>query len=129
MDTRPMGLPRLVTISFSHYCEKGRWALDRAGIDYVEEAHLPLFAWLPALRAGRGRTVPCLTTDEGAINDSTDILRWCDRHGGAPPLFPAGAAEVAELEERLDVRFGPHSRRIAYGHILPRIREILDDAA
>jgi glutathione S-transferase len=33
---------RLVTIPISHFCEKARWALDRAGIDYVEQPHVQL---------------------------------------------------------------------------------------
>ncbi len=120
--------PRLVTITFSHYCEKARWALDRAGVDYTEDGHLPLFAWLPALRAGRVRTVPSLVTAGGCITDSTDILRWVDRQGGAPPLFPAGDPDVDELEDRFDTRLGPHSRRVAYGYLLPAIRDVLGDA-
>ena len=28
---------RLITIAFSHYCEKARWALDRAGIVFEED--------------------------------------------------------------------------------------------
>ncbi len=31
--------PRLVTIRYSHYCEKARWALERARVDFVEERH------------------------------------------------------------------------------------------
>jgi glutathione S-transferase len=123
-----MALPRLVTIPFSHYCEKARWALDRAGIAYVEEGHLPLFAWLPALRAGRARTVPSLVADGAAITDSTDILRWVDRRGGAAPLLPLDLPEAGELEDRFDHRLGPHSRRIAYGYLLPAIRDVLVDA-
>ena len=116
-------MPRLVTITFSHYCEKARWALDRGHVPYLEEGHLPLFAWLPALRAGKKRTVPSLATGEGAVADSTDILRWVDRHGDAPPLFPADVPEAAELEERFDLHLGPHTRRIAYHHVLPVVRE------
>lgn len=126
VDTAAMSIrPRLVTITFSHYCEKARWALDRAGIAYVEDGHLPLFAWVPALRAGRARTVPSLVTAGGALTDSTDILRWVDRQGGAAPLFPADDPEVAALEDRFDEQLGPHSRRIAYGYLLPEIRDIL----
>ncbi|MCW3023116.1 MAG: Glutathione S-transferase family protein, partial [Conexibacter sp.] len=33
--------PILVTIPISHYCEKARWALDRAGVAYEERRHLP----------------------------------------------------------------------------------------
>src|SRR5262249_52617975 len=32
----------LITIRFSHYNEKARWALDRFGVVYTERAHLPL---------------------------------------------------------------------------------------
>ena len=33
---------RLLTIPISHFCEKARWALDRAGVDYVERRHIQL---------------------------------------------------------------------------------------
>src|SRR4051812_1964097 len=73
---------RLITIRFSHYCEKARWALDHSGIDYEERSHLPLFAWFPALAGGRKRTVPVLVGDGERLSDSTDILRWVDRRSG-----------------------------------------------
>ena len=86
---------RLVTIPFSHYCEKARWALARAGVDFVEDGHLPIYAYLALRRAGAGRTVPALITSDGAVvADSTDILRWCDAHGRAAPLAPATLAGV-----------------------------------
>ena len=28
--------PKLVTIPISHFCEKARWALDRAGVRYAK---------------------------------------------------------------------------------------------
>jgi glutathione S-transferase len=31
---------RLVTIPISHYCEKARWSLERAGLEYREERHV-----------------------------------------------------------------------------------------
>ena len=34
---------RLITIPMSHYCEKARWGLAHAGVEYVEEAHLQVF--------------------------------------------------------------------------------------
>lgn len=33
--------PRLVTIGFSHFSEKARWALDQSPLDYEEETHVP----------------------------------------------------------------------------------------
>ena len=44
--------PRLVTIPISHYCEKARWALERAGIGYREEPHVQGIHQLAARRAG-----------------------------------------------------------------------------
>lgn len=107
---------RLITIPFSHYCEKARWALERAGIPHVEEGHLPIFTYV-ALR-GR-KTVPVLVTADTRLDDSTDILRWCDDHGRAEPLFPAELPEVATLEDDFDRRLGPAARRLAYFHLLP----------
>jgi hypothetical protein len=33
--------PRLVTVGFSHFCEKARWALDVSGMQYYGEVHCP----------------------------------------------------------------------------------------
>lgn len=40
----------LITISFSHFCERGRWALDLARLPYSEVRslpllHMPVVAW------------------------------------------------------------------------------------
>jgi glutathione S-transferase len=109
---------RLITIPFSHYCEKARWALDRAHLAYREEGHLPLISWVAARRAGGSRFVPVLVTPGGVVGDSTDILKWCDAHGDAPPLFP-DLPEVDALEDELDRRLGPAARLIAYHAALP----------
>ena len=42
---------RLVTIPISHFCEKARWALQRAGVPYVERPHLQIIHVLAARRA------------------------------------------------------------------------------
>jgi glutathione S-transferase len=111
---------RLITIPFSHYCEKARWALARAGVDFVEDGHLPIYAYLALRRAGAGRTVPALVTADGAvIADSTDILRWCDAHGAAAPLAPADLPAAAALEDDFDRHLGPAARRLGYFHLLP----------
>src|SRR5258708_6655248 len=70
-----MGIATLVTIPFSHFCEKARWGLDRAGVRYVEEGHMPGFHRLAVRRTGSRRTsVPVLVVDGRAIGDSTEIL-------------------------------------------------------
>jgi glutathione S-transferase len=113
---------RLVTIPFSHYCEKARWALDRTGVPYREEGYLPMLAWLPALRAGGKRTVPVLVTAEGAVPDSTEILRWVDRKDGGDTLWPCD--ECSALEEQFDHSLGPHARRVAYDALLGERRAL-----
>jgi glutathione S-transferase len=107
---------RLVTIPFSHYCEKARWALDRANVRYQEDGYLPMLAWVPALRAGGKRTVPVLVTPDGAVSDSTEILRWADRKGGLDTLWTC--EECAKLEEEFDRYLGPAARRVAYDAML-----------
>jgi glutathione S-transferase len=110
---------RLVSIRYSHYCDKARWALEHGRIPYREEPHLPLFAWRPALRAGKRRTVPSLIIAGAALPDSTDILRWVDRQHTAEPLFPPEhEAEISALEEEFDLKLGPATRRIVYSHLL-----------
>ena len=47
------GVLRLVTIPISHYCEKARWALDRAGIPYREERHVQGIHRIVARLVGR----------------------------------------------------------------------------
>jgi glutathione S-transferase len=116
--------PRLITIPISHYCEKARWALDRAGIPFTEEAHLQVLHYRHVRRAGGGRSVPALITGDGAgtLGDSTDILKWADqqRPGALYPTDPALRRAVEELEDRFDERLGPPTRRVAYAHLLAR---------
>ena len=114
---------RLITIPISHYCEKARWALDRAGLDYVEERHVQGIHQLKAKRAGGGTTVPVLVTDEGVFPESDLILRYADeRLGEDERLFPADPEQRCEVEELclwLDEGLGPDGRRVIYAYMLP----------
>jgi Glutathione S-transferase, N-terminal domain len=67
-------LRRLLTIPISHFCEKARWALERADLDYVEERHVQGIHRVKARRAGGGATVPVLVTEEGVFAESEEIL-------------------------------------------------------
>lgn len=113
--------PRLITIPFSHYCEKARWALERCGVRYEEDGHLPLFHYLANLRAGARRTVPVLVDGDRLVTDSTDIAAWADAKKPGT-LIPLGAAraDALALEEDFDRTLGPAARRWAYFHLLPR---------
>lgn len=117
-----MAEPLLVTITFSHYCEKTRWALDRATIAYRESGHLPIFHALAVRRSGGWRSVPALVTDDGVINDSSNILGWIDKQAPHIHLYGRNAAEreeIEKLEDLCDEQLGPHTRRWAYFYLLP----------
>lgn len=114
---------RLLTIPISHYCEKARWALERAGLEYVEERHVQGVHQLKAKRAGGGMTVPVLIADEGVFNESDLILRYADEHVDEEQrLFPSDPdvrREVSELCHWLDEGLGPDGRRVIYALVLP----------
>lgn len=113
-------LPRLITIPLSHFCEKARWALDRTGIEYREEPHLPLVHRLHTTRVGC-RSVPVLVVGSLAIRDSHSILQWAAAQGGDGCLYPAEEslrARVIEIERYADRELGPHVRRWAYSYLL-----------
>ena len=115
-ETRPK--LRLVTIGVSHYCEKARWALDRAGARYVEERHAPMLHWAASFRHARQRTVPVLITPHGTLSDSTDILvhvdAWLDEPRRLYPHDEKLRREVEALEASFDEKLGPEARRYAY---------------
>ena len=108
----------LITIPISHYCEKARWALDRAGVRYRERPHLQLVHWVAVRRAGGGRTAPVLVCGERVLADSADILDEADaRAPEGRRLYPddeTDAAEVRGLEREFDERLGPHGRLWMY---------------
>ena len=124
MSNRNTGPAILITIPLSHYCEKVRWALDRVALPYREEPHAPLLHWL-ATKRNDGRTVPVLVHGITRFLDSTDILVHADEIVGGDKLYPRDAAlrrDVVALEERFDTELGPHTRRWAYGQLLPHTR-------
>jgi glutathione S-transferase len=117
--------PRLITITFSHYCEKARWALERCGVAYDEDGHLPLLHYRATRRAGAGRTVPVLVDGAEILTDSTDIVAWADARRRGMLLPTDGSRDEAlALEDDFDRQLGPAARRWAYFHLLPR-RELL----
>lgn len=110
--------PVLITIPISHYCERARWALGRAGVDYDERPHLQLVHWVAVRRAGGGRTAPVLVWGDRVLADSAEIVCAADEQ--APPerqLYPGdpgAAAEVRALEDDFSARLGPQGRLWMY---------------
>ena len=84
-----------VSLPYSPWSEKARWALDHHRVDYREREYLPLLG-APALRVKLRRlrgpiTVPVLFSDDQVYADSYDIARYAESAGRGAPLFPAGA--------------------------------------
>ena len=114
---RGPSMRRLITIPISHFCEKARWALGRAGLEYQEEAHVQVVHAIAARRAGGGRTVPVLVCDEASCPSRVDRglrreARPADR--AFEPDDPVELAEAVRIERWLDVDLGPHTRRWTY---------------
>jgi glutathione S-transferase len=118
--------PVLITIPISHYCEKARWALDRAGIAYEERRHLPALHRVAVKRAGGRLTVPVLICHEvGVLDDSYKIIDYADARASTPaarmiPEDDAVAAEARALAADYDERLGPATRLWVYHRMMDR---------
>lgn len=96
---------RLITLPLSHYCERARWALDHAGIEFVEEGHVPMYN---RLFTGGGSTPYFIAADGSTMDDSRLIM---ERAFGTE-------MQDSELESRFN-KLGKATRVIAYCEILP----------
>lgn len=112
-----MATPVLYTIGPSHYCDKARWALQRAGITYRERASAPGTHLATMLPRGQ-RATPMLVTDDVVLRDSASIVEFAD--AALPPLaklWPDHAThqnDARAFAARCDRELGPASRRVAY---------------
>lgn len=121
----------LVTIPFSHFNERARWALNYFGQSLPERRYLPMFHFWGVWWATRGRhgkadanssrfSTPVLVGDDICIADSGEIVRWADTtfSSDATTLYPAEhVAEIESFEREVHDRIGGHARRIAYFQI------------
>ncbi|MBS2037059.1 glutathione S-transferase family protein [bacterium] len=115
---------RLLTFAPSHFSEKARWALDRAGLVYQEERHTPLLHRLVLRRVGGGKSVPVLVLPGRVLKDSPEILHFADEH--LPPdrkLYPDEPELrklVEDYEQRVGKEVGLSVPRWAYFYLLSR---------
>ncbi len=123
----------LLTIPFSHYNERARWAMAHHGVVAHERRYLPMLhraavaravpkAQRLADRTGSGLSTPVLVLDDGTvINDSTKIVRWVDATYGTPEttLYPAAGREsIVALEKTFHDDIGRDTRFLAYWYIV-----------
>lgn len=126
---------RLYQFSFSHYCEKARWALDHKGIEFETENLLPGFHLAVTKSLASASTVPILADGETIVQGSGKILSYLDQRYPASPLTPADpdpARDALQWETCFDEEFGVTLRSWFYFHLLPdderALRFLLDGA-
>src|SRR5210317_1094815 len=96
-ETTPQTRPILYLFAISHYCEKARWALDRAGIDYELHHLAPGLHRRFAKKHGLPRSsVPILQSGDTLIQDSSAIVDWAQQHRAADA--PSLAADSGDDE-------------------------------
>ena len=115
-------LPVLWQLRFSHFNEKGRWALDYKGIRHVRRDLTPGMHAGRSKRLGGTGTTPLLQIDGRTIGDTTEIVAELERIKPDPPLYPAGDADrqrALELEDYFDVELGPYIRGALFDVLIP----------
>lgn len=127
-------LPTLVTIGFSHYSEKARWALDLIdplGQHYEEIACSPATYMFRTLLYTSGKSQSCplfITPDKKVLMTSQGVIQYCSdecEKFGAISLYPNEDTRL--MEKYMDDVLGPHSRRWFYSYVLlePRNSDFL----
>jgi|SRR5688572_1411543 len=112
----------LYDFTFSHYCEKARWALDVKGIDYTPRHLLPGFHLLTTRKLAPRSFVPILKTDDAVIQGSSEIIDFLDQAfsiGGLTPADPEDASRAIGWEKYLDEEIGVTLRLWFYYYALP----------
>ena len=118
--------PYLVSIAVSPYCETARWQLDRLGIPYHEESHVPVFHLLAGRRHGGGSVVPVLNTADATLSDARQVVNYyearCPEHQKLYPVDPQARAETQELFDLFFDKLGVAVRAWACAYMLPSSR-------
>jgi glutathione S-transferase len=109
--------PVLITIPVSHYCEKARWALDRAGIGYEERRYLPAVHRAFARRHGSLTTPILICREAGTLRESREIVEYADARGAR---IVCDDGEARGLADNYDAALGPATRLWIYHALLDR---------
>jgi glutathione S-transferase len=98
----------LVSLPYSPWSEKARWALDHHAVPYSEKTYQPIIGepWMRVRqrKASGPVSVPALFAGTERLRDSLSIARYAERVGKGVPLFPEGdASAIEELDDRSEV--------------------------
>jgi glutathione S-transferase len=123
------GLPVLWQLRFSHFNEKGRWALDYKGVPHRRRSLVPGRHPIRSRRLGGRGTTPLLQLDGETIGDSTEIVARLEERNPDPPLYPDTEIDrksALDLEDRFDEQLGPGIRSAVFHALLVNRRVTLD---
>jgi len=115
-------LPVLWQLRFSHFNEKGRWALDYKGVPHRRRSIPPGSHSIKSRRLGGTGTTPVLVMDGEVLGDSSDIVAALERRHPDPSLYPDDAADreaALQLEEHFGTELGPGIRSALFNALLP----------
>ena len=118
-----MNLPALYVFAISHYCEKGRWALEHFGVEH-ELRHLAPGSHVQAAKqlGAPGTSLPLLVLEDRVVQGSGAIIDWAESTVADPSKRlspdPGLEGECRALEARLDDVAGVHVRRYYYSEAL-----------
>ncbi|XP_073385287.1 uncharacterized protein [Physcomitrium patens] len=108
---------------------QARWALERAGVSYVETKHVVVLHMLFTRGLGAGTSCPKLvmgrSSERVVLQESPDILRFADKNirNEEDRLYPDDPdmqrlVQAWGTEWRFDKQLGPHVRRWSYCYLL-----------
>jgi len=118
----------LYQFSFSHFCEKARWALDYKGQSYRVRNLLPGPHLKTTKKLAAKSSVPILVDGNTIVQDSVAIIDYLDETYPANSLTPDDsmlAQEAREWEEYLDAEIGVTLRSWFYYCALPNTSSAL----
>lgn len=99
-------LPRIISISVSPYCELARWALDRWGIPYHEECHVPVCHTLATRRYGVS-VVPVVDTGEASLLNAREVVEYYEARAPLDRrLYPVDGSARTETAQLFDSFLG-----------------------
>jgi cytochrome P450/glutathione S-transferase len=114
---------RLISYAVSPYSEVARWVMDRLGVEYREESHVPMLHFLLVRQAD---ALPGLVVPEKLLENAREVLDyWNARSPQSEKLIPTADPEIPALIDRFYRKTGMAARRWAYYYMLPDRRGTL----
>ncbi|XP_013418276.1 uncharacterized protein LOC106179276 isoform X2 [Lingula anatina] len=102
----------LITLPYSHFCEKVNWACQLSGVPVEEKGYIPIFHNITLWHTGKNSSTPVMITSQNTVlPQSTDIMRFLKERNlkkfEKDWIFPC--EEAVEMDARFSEAFG-------YGH-------------